>query len=430
MPHPLARVRIDAAKRWPHATSAILSMVPVETPGLGTCAVDKFWRIYYDPEFLAKCQNEEAVGVILHEVSHLLLKHAGRAKTIVPANDPAAHFTWNCATDCSINDALKRDHVKLPAGVLYPEQFKLPGNQAAEFYYPRLKDQLKDQLQQCPAGPSANDGIPGTPGRCFAPQAPGTSGSCSDGKQRPWEHGPPPSEEDASQQAAAGQTPVPPGLLPHEQDQIVQHVAENIKQRGFGKGTIWAGFVENILNPKVDPKALLMRAVRKGVERVTGGCDEWSYRRPSRRQSQGGMLRPSGESIIPRITVIVDSSGSMGNQDLGLAVGLIAKVLSGLRLRDGVHVIVGDTAVQTATKVFDPKKVAIVGRGGTDVGAIIRQAYDSSKPKPDVIVAVTDGETPWPRNPLPIPVVACLTRAVTHSQRPPAWIQTVVIAPH
>ena len=120
-------------------------------------------------------------------------------------------------------------------------------------------------------------------------------------------------------------------------------------------------------------------------------------------QASHSMIRPSRVALIPRILLIIDRSGSMNQTDLGLELGLVNKVLSGLRLRDAVRVIVGDTCAQSTQNVFDAKKVEIVGRGGTDVGAIMQQAYDDAVIKPQLIVAVTDGETPWPSNRLSIP---------------------------
>lgn len=445
----LAKARLGACRRWPAATAAILSLVPVERRGLGTMAVDKHWRCYFDPEYLAGASDDEAELVLLHEVSHLLLRHHERGASV------ANWQLWNVATDCSINFRLQAEGHHVPAEWLLPARLQLPDNLTAEQYYRHLEDRKNEQSKSTanaetgeqPADSGADPSAVGQPGAgaedqaahspaagdggadsCnetpaaadspeFDPVTPGTSGSCSDGRQRPWEDSPPADEKDNS---------VPPAMPKHEQDQVLRDVAERIaKQPGSGAGS-WSRWAKEIISPRVDPKALLIAAVRQAVEQTTGGQDDQSYRRPARRQSIAGVVRPGSVAIVPRILVIVDSSGSMGERDLGLALGLIGKVLNGFRLRDGVRVMVGDSAVQSVEKIFDPKKLELRGGGGTEIDRLIVEAAEM-KPRPQLLIIATDGYTPWPAAAVGIPVVACLTQD-TAAKRVPSWIKTIVLA--
>ncbi len=467
----LAQARLAACRKWPFATSAILSLVPVESPGLGTCAVDQHWRLYYDPEFLKAFKPEIVAGLVCHEVSHLLLKHAARAKTMVAKEHLGIGGLWNIATDCAINEQLRKEEIPLPEGACYPEVFGLEPGHAAEHYYRQLVDrehyyrQSVDQAEQAmktlrkvlaPILKNRNhqgDDIP---------PLPGISGSCADGERKPWEADPPEDEEtraethEQPQQSsddskgggngdgqaegegaatvnnAKAEKP-PAGIPEHEADQLIREVAQKaIKASGTRRGdALFGKWAEDILHPKIDPKVLLMRAVRRSLQPTSGGCDEWTYRRPSRRQSHGNLLRPAPITITPRVVVLIDTSGSMDKRDLSLAVGLVAKVLSGLRLRDGIQVYAGDTGVHVATKCFGPRDVVLAGGGGTDVGAMLEQVYESSdkQAKPDVMLAITDGYTPWPDQPLPCHVVACLTSDERSGYNVPSWIQSVVLNP-
>lgn len=231
---------------------------------------------------------------------------------------------------------------------------------------------------------------------------------------KPWEDPPP---------AAEGEGP--PVIEQHEQEQLIRRVAEAIEAKGGVKGA-WSGFVQNILHPKIDPRVLLTQAIRKAVDQTSGGHDDTSYRRPSRRPSVGGVIRPSRVAVIPRICLIIDSSGSMGEKDLGLALGMVGKLLSGFRLRDGVQVMVGDTDVQSCDKVFDPKKFAIKGGGGTEMSRLIDSAA-KLEPRPQLIVLITDGITDWPSEAVGVPVVACLTRT-GWADRVPPWIKSIPLA--
>jgi predicted metal-dependent peptidase len=187
--------------------------------------------------------------------------------------------------------------------------------------------------------------------------------------------------------------------------------------------------LNEILNPRVDPRKLLMRAVRAHSDNIVRtGAGRFTYRRPARRPGFGGTVRPSSFAPLPRIVVLIDTSGSMGQKDLGMAVGLVANVLNGLRLRDGVRVVCADTDIAWAGKVFDPSKIELRGRGGTDMGQAIVDVIAQSKrdEKPELIVVVTDGETGWPQKNVGVPVVACVTRKNRYYPVP-GWIQTVYL---
>lgn len=205
---------------------------------------------------------------------------------------------------------------------------------------------------------------------------------------------------------------------------MIRKVAERLAEERAGKGSAgaWLDWAKNVIEPKIDPRSKLLILVRGAVDQVTG-LGEYTYRRPNRRSSADSPL-PASMAPVPRISVIIDTSGSMGDQDLGLALGIIGKVLKSLPNRDGVRVLCGDAELQTASKVFTPKTIDLKGGGGTDMGELIKQAA-AEKPAPQLILVATDGITPWPAERLPMPVVACLTRAENQYYRVPDWIKRV-----
>ena len=161
--------------------------------------------------------------------------------------------------------------------------------------------------------------------------------------------------------------------------------------------------------PPVDPAAKLLNLVRRYCD-VTVGMGDRSYRRPSRRNGNPNMAMPSNVAPLPRITVIVDTSGSMSQDDLGLALGMIRKVLNSFRIRDGIKVITGDAKGQTKQLCLsDPRRIELTGGGGTNMAAIIAEALQA-RPQPQMILVCTDGWTPWPTENPGIPIVACITR--------------------
>jgi predicted metal-dependent peptidase len=90
-------------------------------------------------------------------------------------------------------------------------------------------------------------------------------------------------------------------------------------------------------------------------------------------------------------------------------------------------VLAGDTHVRQAQNVFRPEQIQLVGGGGTDMATLIVEAA-KERPKPHVILTITDGETAWPSHRVDVPVLACLTRAKP-SCPVPSWIQKVVLVP-
>lgn len=243
------------------------------------------------------------------------------------------------------------------------------------------------------------------------------SGSCSDGRPRPWEL-PPPSGDG---------TDACPAVDQWQQEALVEHAAQRAEQRG--RGTCpgqWQQLIEAWKEPKLDPKRLLTKALAKQVGQLLAGTGRFTYRRPARRPAQGGLLRPRAFQPVPRILVVIDTSGSMSHREMSYGVGLVAKVLNGLRLRDGIRVIAGDTRIAWDEHVFDPRKIQLRGRGGTDMAAIIHEAAAQKQhERPELIVVVTDGETPWPETHVGVPVVAALVQDPRWCGRPPAWIDTV-----
>ena len=86
----------------------------------------------------------------------------------------------------------------------------------------------------------------------------------------------------------------------------------------------------------------------------------------------------------------------MSQDDLGLALGMIRKVLNSFRIRDGIKVITGDAKGQTKQLCLsDPRRIELTGGGGTNMAKIIAEALQA-RPQPQMILVCTDGWTPWP----------------------------------
>ena len=140
-------------------------------------------------------------------------------------------------------------------------------------------------------------------------------GSACVGVQRPWEFGPPDDEN--------------PGLSESDQDMIEATIAKAIEAHvaARGEGSVAAALVKQaneLLHKPVDPCRELAAMTKYAVDTIAG-FGEFTYARPSNRQIPGGCLLPSSVKPIPRITLIIDSSGSMGSDDTALALEVLAQ---------------------------------------------------------------------------------------------------------
>ena len=377
----LAAARLRLVKDRPYLAAAVWSLGgPVATPGLSTLAVDRNWRLYYDPAILDRWTVEELAGVLYHEACHLLRDHAARLRAFDPR-------TANIAGDAEINDDLCAEGITLPGAPVTPEGLGLPAHRLAEEYASELSRRRDSDGQ--------------TSGRR-------SCGSCSHGRHEEWELG-----EDT-----------PGGLRPTEAELIRRQVAEAIRVQAAGRdrGSIpahWRRWAEEKLSPpQIDWRRELATAIRTAVAAVRGAVD-YSYRRPSRRQVDKVIL-PSLVQPTPEVAIVVDTSGSVSDQDLSRALVEVGGVLRAVGQR-GVTVLTVDAAVQTCCRVFRPEQVELRGGGGTDMAAGIAAAA-ARRPRPDVIIVITDGLTPWPeRPPSGIRIIVALLGGGTA----PAWARVV-----
>ena len=128
-------------------------------------------------------------------------------------------------------------------------------------------------------------------------------------------------------------------------------------QEQRGPGSVPGGLARaaaELLHPKVDPARELLAKVKYAVG-CTSGFGDFTYRKPNRRQPQGGALLPAHVRPIPRVTVIVDTSGRMEQRDLALRWGDRQSPAESLPDPRGLRVLAGDTGA-CARMSFAPSR--------------------------------------------------------------------------
>ena len=403
-----ALARLRTFEHLPYFQHAILALRPLAAEGLGTFAVDRFWRLYLDPQTLREWGTAEASGVLGHEVEHMVRDHAGRGEVVGSHRNPLA---WNYATDAAINPGLLAQSVPLPEGVVTPEALDLDPGGFEESYFQQLCATLP---------PDEQDGEAGW-------------GSGSGGPAPAWELG----------QGDSGPDGVAAPVGPARADQIRRVTAQAVREHvASGRGTVPASLArwadDQLRAPALDWRRLLPALVRRAIHYKAGRREQTFARLP--RVRVPGFILPGSQEREITVAIVADTSGSMSGAHLNAAVAEVGGVIraAGIRGR-GVPVLACDADVAATTHVRRlaglGSTIDLAGGGGTDMRVGIAAA-EALRPRPDVIVVLTDGYTPWPATPTRATLIAGIINNAgevpvqpdgSNAYSVPSWAHTVGI---
>ncbi|MET7620384.1 VWA-like domain-containing protein [Streptomyces sp. NPDC005408] len=399
----LFAARLHAVRVRPYLATALFALHTVESRRVPTMAVDRHWRCYVSPVFVDRTPVEELAGVWVHEVSHLLRDHHGRSDRVARERGltgPAERLRMNIAADCEINDDAFGDGLVRPEGAVEPVSLGLPEGELME-----------DYLRQFRLGPRTQS------------MAWLDCGSGADGLEREWDLGP-----DGAH-----------GLSEQERDAVRFRVAQGITARPGNTPKGWQRWAEEAFHPPQPWRELLGAALRSAAS-GPGVGEDYTHGRPSRRSAGvPGVVLPSLRRRPPRVAVVIDTSGSVSDTELGsalLEVAAISRAVGGRR--DQITVVPCDAAAQMVHPLCRAEGIPLLGGGGTDLRTGFATAL-RARPRPDVIVVLTDGQTPWPDTRPPCRTVVGLFPRQQAARSwdeddpdyvpdsPPEWARVVVI---
>lgn len=447
-------------------------------------ATDKFYRCYVNPKFVEtlleqakavspsnRCKMCGATshheysylaGLIAHEAMHPLEGHADRAHDLGIKKEDAnlANYTQ----DMEINDGLMqvfamlaKEHgnkfpvMCLPPGGAHPNQQNLKEDDIFESYFYKLKE------MQPPQGGQGNQGNQNSKGQKGQKQQGGKSqgdpqngdqdgdgegegdcehdhdgqphygcGSGAHGQEQEWDAGDP--NESGVE-----------GVLEADQDYIQKECAKGV-QEAAKRGNMPAGMVrwaDQVLAP---PKYNWRKEFRKMVRAYITtkyGQDEFTYRKFARdcAASNYDIIQPSTFTPEPTVGVVLDTSGSMGygpGSPLYDAVQEVLGICNSLGVALDVLDVDAHAKEEHIQRVTKGKKLRLQGGGGTDmrVGFQVFQKRKKGR-KPDILIVLTDGETPWPDSkPREFRTIIGLVGPRINSEIRngcPAWSKTIVV---
>jgi predicted metal-dependent peptidase len=292
--------------------------------------------ISYSPKFFMELNEDERVFLILHEVLHAAYLHMLRFKDL----DKPEQRRWNIACDHVINLQL------------IDRGFKMPGKEKAGFADPQYKNMSSEEVYKLLEEPPSNQpymydlvvsGDPGSP------------------------------EETQSLEA--------------EMRDILVRASLQSKMAGDAPGTI-PGEIEIFLQKLNNPKLPWQNILRKYFLAKSKTLHSWT--KPNRRFfPQHHLPTMYGESLA-HITVAVDTSGSVSDEDFMQFISETHFILKSMK-PEKITFIQFDTQIQAVNEVKSIKeleKLRFTGRGGTSVKQITEWAENN---RPTLMLVFTDG---------------------------------------
>ena len=313
-------------------------------------------------------------GTLMHELFHALLGHHSRMGN----RDPKR---WNVATDIVINETLvamfreTSNKIQVESNWLFAKTYDL------KFGVIPSAEEVYDML----------------------PEGAGKPDPCGSGMGNP-------SEEEDSLAPRADPKTWEDVQIAIEQT-MVQLSSPGNKSWGCASAefSMWTGVKPRKVETRWEDE--LGHVVGMEAASYMGRNRTASWRRPNRR----GVELPGSQTMAPLVSVVVDTSGSMG-RDGDVVLGQIAAILTAL---GPTRVLTCDTSVSSDSVVSSVDEFLHVARGGggTDMTPALEVLEDG------LIVCVTDGEMSQPRIDRLEDVIWVVTRK--HSTQP--WMSKVIL---
>jgi predicted metal-dependent peptidase len=334
--------------------------------------------------------------VLFHEIMHLMMNHAyrqeNRTMMVTAEGHPRPISLFNITADMTINQVLKEMGVKLPSCAIYPPQGMEDKN--TEQLYEQLAEQVRAngnggggavlKLGRGSNGKGQGDqGGPQPCAGCGVEPGEGEGGGKGEGED----------EKGAGGAAGEPQTDA-------EWEQEWEKVS--VQARNIAAGTDAGKALGRLFERRqaMRWKQLLKSTVARAV--AQHGRDEQTMTRRNRR-SPARIIFPGWKSTKVSVACIVDSSGSVSDEQLTQIVDEIVEIAHVGEAR--IYLVTHDAAVQFSGWVdgMDRNRVAQrthIGRGGTCF-SVAYDELDRQHKKFDAVIHLTDGYPcePWPAPP-------------------------------
>jgi len=394
-----ARTRLILEKPFIGALVMHLPLQAVDASWCETVATDAH-ALYFNPAYIARLTLAQTQFVLAHEAMHCALAHFARRHHRVRQR-------WDIACDHAVNLLLADEGLQPPPGTLADPCFR---GLSAEEIYPLIPPDAREQTLDRHLFDEA------------VSEPKGAGATVPEGGAKPGEGKPQPEESAQAAVSAAGaswddagnerrqdEARAAPRLsesAPTEREELARRwqarmaaAAQQARQAGRLSAS-WLRLIDGLIQPQIPWRFVLARYL------MSIARDDYSFQRPARRE--GAALLPRLASAGVDLYVVLDTSGSIGNEELAQFSTEVDALKGQIRARVTLHACDerldarGPWQFQPWEPVELPKKIS--GGGGTSFIPIFDWIV-AERRRPDLLLYFTDAEGEFPAQAPDYPVV-------------------------
>jgi predicted metal-dependent peptidase len=333
-------------------------------------------KFYFNSDYIEALSNEHVQFVLAHEALHCALSHFAR-------RGHRDKKRWDMACDLAVNELLVKDGLTPPPGALVDMGFE---GLTAEEIYPSLQEEIEEPMDRhlYDEPDDADHDQREVQGKQqeITPDAPPREGGTAGGEQ---------TEKGGLGGPPSSLTPDERETLSTQWQQRMAGAAQIAMQAGKMGGAM-ARLIDHLLQPQLPWRNLLAHHVTNIAR------DDYNYARPSTRRGDPAVY-PSLRSAQINVTVVLDTSGSMMDEELREFVSEIDAIKAQMRARIVLHACDAQLAAD-GPWLYEPwEELSLprefVGGGGTSFIPVFEwlEAQDQS---PDLLIYFTDADGEFP----------------------------------
>ncbi len=333
---------------------------------------------YFNPEFVANLSLAQTQFILAHEALHCAMGHTHRRNHRIKKR-------WDVACDHAVNLMLIEEGLKPPLhGILANQDYE---TLSAEEVYPLIpEDTPEESFDEHLFDDNQDQGSSSDPNEGQDEQQ---------GKGQGKEGQSPPEEKDGSGSQTANK---PNELSPAEREELGEQwknrlaaAAQAARQAGKLSQSMLR-WVDGLLAPSLPWRALLARFF------AINQRDDYSWRRPSRREGAAILPRLSSEGL--EVIAAIDTSGSISDDELREFVSELDALKGQVRAR--VTLLACDYKIAEKSpweyEPWDTMELPtdVEGGGGTDFRPVFDWVEKENR-GPNLLVYFTDAEGDFPK---------------------------------